>query len=465
MAHDSPSATALNRRRFLGLAGGTGAGLALAACGGSSATSSSKPGSKVNLTFWTISFFNGRTGTEKNGKPGDYYNWQIEQFQKVHPNVSIDVTFIPSTFDGWAKFDTAVASGNAPDVMWGQAGNQWKYAPSGAIEAFNGRMPQAAFSDILPTLSSMTNYVDGKTYLWPYGVAVAGGVFINTDIAKAAGVQNLIPQSKTRDWTTDGFLALAKATTRTTGGSTVYGTALMTDWSYQLNQFLYGFGANIYNPNQTAMVANSPTGVAGLQWLVDLEHKYKVAVPGSAGRTNSEVLQMFLQQKIAIYPAQPYYITAFRGAPDFKTNFNWAFVEPPHITGQQMGAEANVHGYIVAKQADSYKLQMAMEFVKFLTRPAALRILAAGQGLVPPVKSMLATWAGSDPDFYVEALLAQAAKPWGRLYSTLGPKVWTPMYDSAFSQQKTPKQALDDAVSAGDAMINQAAQMYGWPKS
>jgi ABC-type glycerol-3-phosphate transport system substrate-binding protein len=412
----------------------------------------------VSLDFWTISFFNGRTGKEKNGKLNDYYDWQIAQFKTQYPNASINVQYIPSTFEGWAKFDAAVAAGQAPDVMWGQSGNQWKYAPQGAIEPFNGHMSASTMKDFLPSLHEMITYVDGKTYLWPYGLAVAGGVFINTDLARKANAMHLVPQTRDRAWTTGQFEALAKALTQ--GG--VYGTAFMTDWSYQVNQFLYGFGANIYNPTQTKMVANSAAGAAGLQWLVDLEHKQQVVAPGSSGRQNSQVLQLFAQQKIGIYPAQPYYITAFRSAPQLKPSFHWTFVQPPHTAGHQMGAEANVHGYIVSKQSDKDKLQMAMQFVKFLTRPDALSILAWGQGVVPPRNSMLKILA-NDKDRHVEGEIARTAKPWGRLYSVIGPKFWTPMLDSVFSQQKYPMDALNSAVSGGDKIIDQYAKKYHWP--
>ena len=60
-------------------------------------------------------------------------------------------------------------------------------------------------------------------------------------------------------------------------------------------------------------------------------------------------------------------------------------------------------------------------------------------------------------------MIGADAKPWGRLYSEIGPKVWTPMYDAAFSLKKTPKQALDDAVAAGDRIIGDAAAKYKWP--
>jgi ABC-type glycerol-3-phosphate transport system substrate-binding protein len=346
--------------------------------------------------------------------------------------------------------------------MWGQTGNQWKYAPQDAIEPFDSHMPSRVMKDFLPSLHDMITYVDGKTYLWPYGLAVAGGVFINTDLAKRFRASGLVPRTRDRAWTTDQFLALAKAMSQGSGSSQVYGTAFMTDWSYQVNQFLYGFGANIYNQTQTKMVANSPQGVRGLQWLVDLEHKENVVAPGSAGRQNSQVLQLFAQQKIGIYPSQPYYITAFRSAPDLKPSFKWTFVQPPHAAGKAMGAEANVHGYIVSKQDDKDKLELAMRFVQFLTRPEALSILAWGQGVVPPRNSMLKILAHDD-DRHVEGIIARTAKPWGRLYSVIGPKVWTPMYDAAFSEQKTPKEALDDATSGGNDIISQYAKKYNWP--
>jgi hypothetical protein len=39
------------------------------------------------------------------------------------------------------------------------------------------------------------------------------------------------------------------------------------------------------------------------------------------------------------------------------------------------------------------------------------------------------------------------------------------MYDSAFSRQKSPKQALDDAVTAANQIIADNALKYHWPNS
>jgi multiple sugar transport system substrate-binding protein len=431
----------------------------------SSGTTGTAPQAKaVDLTFWVIPYWKGRTGKEEDGTETDYYTWKVEEFNEEFPNASIKAEFIPSTFDGWAKFDTAVAAGNPPDVMWGQAGNQWKYAPQDAVEPFDDWMEAEVIADLHEPVKSICGYADNKIYLWPYGMAVAGGVFANKALFEKMGALDLLPSGAERAWTVAEFEKALAATTGEVDGEQVYGTAIMTDWSYQVTQFLYGFGADLYNEFQTKMVMNSPEGVEGLQWLVDLEHQNGWCAPGTAGRTNENVLRLFQEQKIAIMPSQPYYITAFRTAPELKPSFEWVFCQPPHKEDKQMGAEANVHGYLVAKQDDQDKLAMAMEFVKHLTKPENLEIACWGQGVVPPRKSMLNVLEG-DQDRYVEGLIAANAKPWGRLYGEIGPKVLTPMWDAAFGLTKTPQEALDDAVEAGDKIIAETAEQFGWPMS
>jgi len=461
----------LSRRAFLKIAGTT-----LAAGVGSSllpqaTASAQKPRSTVrfaqksiDIAFWVIPYWKGKTGKETDGKESDYYTWQIQEFNKQYPNVNITPTFIPSTFEGWAKFDAAVASGNAPDVMWGQAGNQWKYAPQNAVEPFDDWIDPATKADFVDPVMNLCGYVDGKLYLMPYGLAVAGGVFANRNLFDKFKATDLLPKDKERSWTTAQYEKALAATTGQLDGQQIHGTAFMTDWSYQMTQFLYGFGADVYNQFQTKMVVNSPEGVKALQWLVDLENKNKWSVPGTAGRTQDTCMRLFMEQKFAILPSQPYYITAFRNQPDLKPSFDWIFCQPPHEEGKKAAVEANAHGYLVGKQTDKDKLAVCMAFVKHLTRPEALEIASSGQGLVPPLKSEGKVLAG-DTERYVEGILGASAKPWGRLYGDLGPKVLTPMWDSAFGGTKTVKQALDDAVTQGNKIIEDTAKALGWPTS
>ena len=45
--------------------------------------------------------------------------------------------------------------------------------------------------------------------------------------------------------------------------------------------------ARLYNEDESELILNSPEGVAGLEWLVALEHEHKVVVPGTAVKSSS----------------------------------------------------------------------------------------------------------------------------------------------------------------------------------
>lgn len=461
----------ISRRSFV-----KGAGAALALGAGGKLLSSCAPADPevsasptitlkqraVELTFWVIPYWEGRTGTEEGGQKEDYYNWQIETFNEEYPNVSVKAEFVPSSFDGFARFDTAVAAGHPPDVMWGQAGNDWKYAPLGAVEPFDDWIDPDVMADMIEPVIDICTYVDGGIYIWPYGMALAGGVFANRDLFEKVGAADLLPDGPDRAWTVSEFEEALQAVTGKIDGQDVYGMALMTDWYYQPMQFFYGFGAAPWNVEQTKMTIDSPEGVECLQWLVDLEHQNGWMLPGTAGRMNEDVLRFFSEQRIAVYPSQPYYITAFRLQPEMKPDFDWYFCQPPHVEGKEIGVEANVHGFLVSKQDDKDKLAIAMKFVEHLTRPEALEIATWGQGVVPPRKSLLHVLEG-DPDRHVESILAEHARPFTRLYAEIAPKAITPNLDAAFAGTKSPEQALKDMAAAGDTIFMDTAEQYGWP--
>jgi len=462
-----------SRRSFL-----KGAGVTLALGAGGSLVSACKPAATekasapvstvplkqkaVDLSFWITPYWKGKTGREEEGKETDYYTWKIEEFNKDYPNVSIKVEFTPSTSEGVAKYDTAVAAGNPPDVMHGQSGSHWRYAPQDAIEPFDEWMDPDVISDLIGPAEDVCKYVDGKIYLWPYGMALTGGVFVNRGLFEKAGALDLLPATKERDWTVTEFEKAMEAVTGEIDGQQVYGTVLMTDWYYQPMQFFYGFGANLYNEYQTKMIINSPEGVECMQWLVDLEHKHGWMIPGTAGRTNDVALRLFQEQKVATYPSQPYYVTAFQLQPELKPDFEWYYCQPPHKEGKEIGAEGNIHGFCVAKQDDKDKLAIAMKFVEHLTKPENLEIACWGQGVVPPRKSVLPILE-EDPERYVESILAQHLKPFSRLYAEVAPKAITPAWDAAFALEKSPQEALDWMVESANKILRETAEQYGWP--
>jgi ABC-type glycerol-3-phosphate transport system substrate-binding protein len=88
----------LTRRHLISTGARAGAALGLAGARGpwASVRPVRAAAKQLTLSFWTIPFWKGRTGKEPGGKESDYYDWQIAEFQKQYPNVSVKAEFIPS---------------------------------------------------------------------------------------------------------------------------------------------------------------------------------------------------------------------------------------------------------------------------------------------------------------------------------------------------------------------------------
>ena len=109
----------LNRRQFLGLGVGAGAGMLLAACGGSSTppgtggqasddlfgTGAEYSGPNVSLAFW-----NGFTGGD-----GPFMRKLVDQFNSEHQNIKVSMNVLQWA-DFYPKVPTAVQTGNGPDI-------------------------------------------------------------------------------------------------------------------------------------------------------------------------------------------------------------------------------------------------------------------------------------------------------------------------------------------------------------
>ena len=103
----------------------------------------------------------------------------------------------------------------------------------------------------------------------------------NKSLLAERGAANLAPPEGLKaDWTFDQWRAVLKALTKQTGDATrdTFGTAFLgtTTWYYEM-MYLWGNGAEIYNKDETKVVVNSPEGVAGLQMLVDVQFRDRLA--------------------------------------------------------------------------------------------------------------------------------------------------------------------------------------------
>jgi raffinose/stachyose/melibiose transport system substrate-binding protein len=158
--------------------------VSLAACGGGGNNDNSgggggenSGGGPVTMAFW----HNATTGAGK-----AYWEKTVTDFQTAHPNVKINIQAIQNEdLDG--KLQTALNSGNAPDIFFQRGGGKM----AAMVEAEQVKDITDAITpetkQALGDAALQAGQVEGKQYGVPTGIA-PGGFWYSKDLFKKAGV-------------------------------------------------------------------------------------------------------------------------------------------------------------------------------------------------------------------------------------------------------------------------------------
>jgi len=193
-------------------------------------------------------------------------------FQEKHPNVTVKVD---PTFDWDAqKYLVQAAAGTAPDVLWGDEHWVYNLSSKGALLDLEPFMDQSGFNkdDYDPLFQYYA--FQGKQY----GVALWSATYVmnyNTKLFDEAGISY-----PTDEWTVDDVVDAAEKITKDTSGDgepDIYGFYCQTGWANPWGQFVWAFGGEFYNEDGTEFLLCKEPNYAGVQWYLDLIHKYKVA--------------------------------------------------------------------------------------------------------------------------------------------------------------------------------------------
>lgn len=150
--------------------------LGLSACGSPSGNSSSD-GGKVTMSLWE----NSTTG------PGlEFWKTAVSDYEKSHPNVTINVQAIQNEdLDG--KLQTALNSGNAPDIFLQRGGGKMTaMVDAGQVMDLTDKVTSDTKNVVSAGSFKAETYQDK---IWAMPIAVLpGGLFYSQDLLKAAKV-------------------------------------------------------------------------------------------------------------------------------------------------------------------------------------------------------------------------------------------------------------------------------------
>lgn len=425
---------------------------------------------EIELTWWinpwrivTPDMAEGESPTGE-----EYARYMSEMFMEQHPNVTVHYELVPNAGFG-EKVTTAIFAGNPPDVLKDLDWNP-EWAREGLLEPIDDFLTDEDRADFLDYALEKGN-VDGQHYIWPWNNSNNGmgsTMILNTALFAEAGVE--LPALPDRSWTIEEFMDAAGRLTmdRDGDGTTdAYAVSFAARDTENMLAWLFRYGARLMNDEGTEFVLNSEEGVRALQLVVDLIYEHGYAPTGGEALDVYGTIDNLHQQRAAIGYGGIYEIgriDRYLNEGRMPDPINVVLAPFPHDPVAGPVAYETSGGFLVFKQDDDYRREMAMELARFLTERENIKMLESLLYITArrSANAELTFENVSDytNDVPTEVAVYQAAIDNGIPF--FGPsdldiseamEHFTAAMEAALSRSKTPQQALDDFVAAANAAV------------
>lgn len=430
------------RRVVLGAGGTWGALLVagaagLAACGTAGDESA---GRAADNTPVRLTYLHQWSPTQGHGPITDTL---VARFKDQHPAIQVEGIY---TADYYAKLAAVLAGGDFPDVVTYNLSFAPLLVKKGVVvpaEALSRGSQRLNLADLTPAAREMATY-EGKLTITPY-VLNSSGLALNVSLYRKNGMDPSKPPATWND-----LLEHARRLTGADGEKQIWGTIFpkgTADPISPLLAFTWQNGGEMVDMKARAAAWNSPAGIEALQFQVDLVHRHRVAPYPTPANGN--------QGDVAIWHIPPGAVSGLQLT--VKDAFEWTTAELPR--GKQQATTVGGHSLAVLK-TNKYH-ERAWQFVHWWVQPAQNAEYLEATGTLPPWRAteQHATWQR-----YVKE--EPRTQPFVRMlgYARPTPKLtrWEEIIailqkerDAAGAQQKTAKEALDDAARAAAPLIQE----------
>lgn len=342
--------------------------LALAACGGGSATTD-KPAAttpttaspadiKADLTWWDTSDATNEAPT---------YKKLIAKFNETYPNVKISYQSVPFG-EAQNKFKTAAAAkSGAPDILRAEVAWVPEFASLGYLYALDDTSLVKDQADFLPTPVGSTKF-DGKTYGVPQ-VTDSLALMYNKKLFAAAGVE--VPKT----W---AEMKTAAATIKT---KTKKDGAFLNPGGYFMLPFVYGEGGDLLNAADKKITVNSREAIAGAAIAADLVKSPGFVKPPATDAYGA-MMKGFTAGNTAMIINGPWEVNNIKDAPAFGGLDNLGIAVVP-AGSKRAGAPVGGHDYVIWSGMPAEKAAAATAFITFMTSAESEATVADELGVLP----------------------------------------------------------------------------------
>ncbi len=331
--------------------------------GGSKETTGAKEG-PIELKFWSLF----------TGGDGEFFDAMIKAFNESQDEIVMVNDMVK--FDNYyTKLTTALAAGNAPDVIVVHQGNLLNYVPSGSLLALDEYVSDEMLADFQTAPLEACRF-DGKLYSLPLDVHPIV-MYYNKDILAQAGIDKL--PTTAEEFTAASEQILAKtgkwgmAIDNTTGTYKAY-TLTRLFMSMMAQQ-----GGSLLSSDNTKANFNNEYGVKALTWLQDLVHESKV---------NPNELDYDAAMNVFKLGDAAFYFNGVwaTGALEGVEGLNFGAAPLPAFMGQSAAwAGSHTLAIPVQKNQDPAKVEAAVTFIDWMTSHGEMWAKA---GHIPTRKSV-----------------------------------------------------------------------------
>ncbi len=314
----------------------------------------------------------------------------VGDFNGSHPGIRVEPVFAGNYVQAMAKAMTAVMGGAPPDLAVLDTPELFSLLDRNAIIPLDDFIAKSGgkpwIDDYYQTLL-LNARANGHVYSIPWQRSTPI-FYYNKDLFRKAGLD---PSRAPKNWTELVEYA-QKLTVRDASGNVaqwgVESPVVDTSpWVFQ--GFLIEAGAQFFDPNGKWVKFNSPEAVRALQFILDLQNKYKVHPPGpSSPAFWGQVPQDFIQQKAAMIYTTTGNMTFIRTNAQFDWNAGFMPAD------KQYGAPTGGGSFFIFNKISPERQAAAWTFIRWMTEPKQAARWSIGTGYVPIRKTEL-----SDPAF------------------------------------------------------------------
>ena len=383
----------------------------------------------------------------------DAMNMLIEQFEAENP----DIRVIHNSDIPYANFRDELAAsapaGVGPDIVTLFYG----WIPAFVDAGYLAPLPEDPFSEdfILETFSPMVANSKFEGSYWAIPTAVRSlALFWNKDIFAAAGLDPETPPA-----TLDEFVDIALATTTYDGDADIFNITQQghapalaaQDHHWFREVLLRQFGGVPYSDDGRTVTYNSEEGCAAFSWLAAFETEHKTG----SNDLFEDATNSFINGTAALHVDGSFRVgTIARNNPDL----NYGVTElPTGPNGEQHTFGSYwTHGITRRANDDPARMEAAVKFLQFITRPEAGALWVANVGELP---AQLA--AAGDEDILNDPILGAFSAGLEYAHATFfvdesaQRQVLIDAFDNVRLGGMDPCEALDEAAAAEQELLDE----------